>query len=283
MSAPLQSVSFKKGRGHAPRLSAPYVPGKRHERFWTESERDVLRQHYAEKGFSYCAERLPNRTRSGIYLEAYKLGLNREGRKQGRSDWRARYPQIDEQIRAAWPEMQGRGAVGDLAQKIGVPRWLVSDRVLALGLSVRQRKEPRWSAAEDALLAKVPLHNPDRAAAIFRSHGFVRTPTAIVIRCKRVGLARRYSETMSATQAAQILGVDNKTVTIWCLEGALAADRRASQRLPQQGGAPWSITAPALRAFVVEQIDRIDIRKVDKVAFVALLTGALDRKPGETA
>jgi len=283
MSTPLQPVSFKKGRQHLPRLSTPYVPGKRSERHWTEAEHQVLRDHYADKGFAYCAERLPNRTKSGIYLAARKLGLKRKGRKPARSDWRARYPEIDEQIKAAWPEMTGRGAVKDLAKKMDAPRWLVSTRVRALGLSMPHRKEPRWSAAEDALLAKVPRHDPSRAAEMFRAHGFMRTATAIVVRCKRLGMERRYRETMSATQVAEILGVDNKTVTIWCLEGALAADRRVSQRLPQQGGAPWSITAPALRAFVVEQIDRIDIRKVDKAAFVALLTGQLDRKPGEAA
>jgi len=46
----LQPVSFRKGRARLPRLSAPYVPGRRHERFWTEAQRDVLRRYYPTGG-----------------------------------------------------------------------------------------------------------------------------------------------------------------------------------------------------------------------------------------
>ncbi len=90
-----------------------------------------------------------------------------------------------------------------------------------------------------------------------------------MVRCKRVGLSRRYKETFSARTAAAILGMDNKTISQLCLDGVIKAERRNSKRLPQQGGAPHSITLRALRQFVIDHVERIDFRRVDKFALVA--------------
>jgi hypothetical protein len=122
------------------------------------------------------------------------------------------------------------------------------------------------------LLEHVPRHDPDKASEIFKAHGFHRTPTAIMIRCKRVGLSRRYKDTFSARTAAEILGMDNKTVLQLCIEGIIKAERRSSRRLPQRGGSPHSITPKALRQFVIDHLGRIDFRRVDKFAIVRLLT-----------
>ena len=44
---------------------------------------------------------------------------------------------------------------------------------------------------------------------------------------------------ISATAAAALLGADTKTVTGWILAGELAAQRRADDRTPQQGGSAF--------------------------------------------
>ena len=41
----------------------------------------------------------------------------------------------------------------------------------------------------------------------------------------------------------------------------------------QQGGDAWAIEPDDLRRFVLDNLDRLDIRKVEKFAFVALLVG----------
>ncbi|HSI41790.1 MAG TPA: helix-turn-helix domain-containing protein [Xanthobacteraceae bacterium] len=269
----LKPVSFKKGRAHAPRLSEPYVPGRRHERFWTEAEDDILRRHYETGGLSACQAHLPHRARASIYNHAHKLGLQRQGLPAVRQKHEAS-PELDERIRAEWAQLHGRGAVNDLANRLGVPRWWLSDRARRLGLTIPHRKEPAWTDAENDLMRKVPLHDPDRCAEIFRQHGFRRTPTAIVVRAKRLDLSRRATrETLSARQAAAILGIDDKTVTALCIAGELAATRRADRRLPQQGGNAWEIKRADLRQYIVEHLERIDLRKVEKFAFVQLLTG----------
>jgi len=126
------------------------------------------------------------------------------------------------------------------------------------------------------MMAKVPLHNPDRCAEIFRDHGFKRSPTAIVVRAKRIGLSRRFNEGFSARQAAKILGVDDKTLTASCISGELKATKRADSRLPQQGGSRWIIDPADLRRFVIEKLEWIDFRKVDKFELVHLLTAGVD-------
>jgi hypothetical protein len=268
----LRPVSFRKGRENAPRLSAPRVPGKHSDRFWTEEENEILRKYFPTGGLPATGVHLPNRTRSSIYRQAGVLGLRREGRQRTRAVVPAP-ADADETIKARWPELRGRGAVAAFAAELGVPRWWLSQRARKLGLTVAHKKEPPWTAAEDALMRKAPLHDLDRCAEMFAEHGFRRSPTAIGVRAKRLELSRRATrETLSGTQVARILGLDNKTVTAWCVAGDLKAARRGTKRLPQQGGDVWDVQPADLRAFVIDNLARIDIRKVEKVSFVDLLT-----------
>lgn len=272
----LQPVSFSKGRMHLPRLSASYVPGRRDPRFWTDSELDIVRRYYPTGGAAACLAHLPShRTKSGVYVQANKLGLTAKV-GGGPKVHIETPPGFDETLKDAWSRLDGkkRGAVHALAERFGVPRWWLSQRARKLGLTMPHKKQPPWTAAEDALMTKVPLHDPDRCAEIFRDHGFKRSPTAIMVRAKRIGLSRRFNEGFSARQAAQILGFDDKTMTAYCISGELKASKRNDNRLPQQGGSRWIITPADLRRFVIEHLERIDFRKVDKFELVHLLTAA---------
>lgn len=271
MTDGLEPVSFSKPRGHEPRLSAPYVPGRHSRRFWTEEENRIIRAYYpGGGGLIACVAHLPGRTRSAIYGQAKKLGVAADGQHKRKE--KIDVPEgIDEKIRGAWPELSGKGSVNALADRLGVERWWLSKRALKLGLAMPYRKEPPWTAAEDELLAKVPLHDVHLCSKIFREHGFKRTPAAIMVRAKRKELSRRYKAALSGTALARILGVDNKTTTQWCVAGDIKATRRPGKRLPQQGGNAWDITREEARRFILENLERIDIRKVDKLAFVDLL------------
>lgn len=77
----------------------------------------------------------------------------------------------------------------------------------------------------------------------------------------------------SATQAAAIIGMDSKMLTAgYIIPGVLKAEKRDDRRLPQQGGSSWDIEPAELRRFIIDNLERIDIRKVDKFAFVHILT-----------
>ncbi len=278
----LRPVPFKNGRAHLPRLSEPYKPGKRHERYWTEEEDVILRELYPHGGAAACADKLPNRDLGSIYARARKFRLkcmNPGGARQ-----KLATDELDARIREEYPKIgPHRGATKELAARLGVPRWWLSKRATQLGLTTLRRKEPPWTATEDELLARVPLYDPHRAAVVFREHGFKRTPTAIVIRAKRVGLSRRRTDVFSASAAARVLGIDSKTMTTYILGGLLQACRRGTNRLPQQGGDTWSVERAELRRFIIDNIAIIDIRKVDKVAFVDLLADAPNAPPPQAA
>lgn len=272
----LERVSFKKGRKHEPRISAPYIPGQQSDRYWTDEENAVLLAHYVSKGFSYCATKLPGRTRGAIFGQAHKLGLRREGHQQRVFRTKKEYADLDARINEAWPTLViPKGDVtgmNELARILDEPRWLITQRCRLLGLTRARKKEPKWSPAEEELMKNVPLHDPDKCSEIFAAHGFKRTATAIVVKAKRLNLKRRYTETYCATTAGKLLGMDSKTVSTYCLKGTLKSSRRASKRLSQQGGAPHSIERADLRQFVIDNLEMIDFRKVDKFGMVDLLT-----------
>ena len=182
--------------------------------------------------------------------------------------------EFDQRIRDAMAAYAGpvRGAVRSIAEELGIPRYTLSQRLTQLGLTRPHRKEPGWTIAEDALLETLPIHNPKRAARIMAEHGYHRTPTAIVLRAKRRRLDRRSShEGYSATRAAQIVGLDSKTIGQFCDTGRIVATRNEDARTVQQGGHRWEITPAALRDFVRANIEIIDLRRVDKLSFFALI------------
>ncbi|MGR9252723.1 hypothetical protein [Rhizobium leguminosarum] len=272
----LRAVSLSKAKPHEPRISAPRIPGRHDARFWTETELGVLRRYYPEGGASACLVHLPaHRTPSGVYGQAKKMGLATSTQAPHRGRYQAS-PGMDDRIREEWQQLDGRkkGEVNALADKLGVPRWWLSGRARTLGLTIAHKREPPWTAAEDALMARVPLHQPDKCAEIFREHGFARSPTAIVVRAKRINLSRRAArEELSAVRAAKILGVDSKFITRLILDGELPAQKRADLRRAQQGGSAWDIKPTDLRRFIIDRLELIDLRKVDKFEFVALIAG----------
>lgn len=275
MTVALQPVSLGKGRPAAkPRLKPYLVPSDQiRRRNFTAEEDAVIRANYPGGGMAACHPKLPGRTISGIYQRARKLGLNRYCQERTIYATPELTPELEADIRAAWPTLSGRGMTTDLAHRLKIPRrWLLST-ALRLGLEIPNRKkEPPWSEAENRLLAKIPLHDLDAAAKAFRARGFRRTPTAIASQCRRLEISRRYAEAFSATRAAKVLGVDMSFIKRRCINGAIVATRRQTDRLPQQGGDPWDIKPADLRRFIVDHLDQVDIRKVDKFAFVALLT-----------
>ncbi|UDF29352.1 UNVERIFIED_ORG: hypothetical protein LHK14_17840 [Roseateles sp. XES5] len=275
----LKPVTFSKPRGQDPRISAPCVPGKRDKRFWTEDEDAIIRAYFPAGGAAACLTRLAaHRTPSGVYQRAKNLGVT----SSAPSPHKGRYdatPELDERIRKEWQQLNAgkKGVVNDLADRLGVPRWWLSKRLTHLGLTTRHKKEPQWTAAEDELMKKAPLHMPDKAARFFREHGFSRSPTAIVVRAKRLNLSRRAArEELSARGCARILGIDDKSMTARIISGELPATKREDQRRTQQGGSAWDVKPADLRKWILDNIDVVDLRKVDKVSFIMLIAGHAD-------
>jgi hypothetical protein len=275
----LRPVSFSKKAPSERRLSTPRIPGRHSDKFWTEAQKQILHDHYVYGGLSHCMARLaeigaPARSPTAVYVMANILGLKCRARSP-RRDWKEKYTGLDAAIAEAWPTMEmKRGAIKALADRLGVPRYVLLKRVRALGFSLLRHKEPEWSEIELALLAKTPLHDLHSAARIFRAHGFVRSETALKVQATKRGISTRFKGGFSAHAAARMLGVDIKWITARIFDGRIKARRRGTKRLVQQGGDVHVIEPAELRRYVVAHLGEIDFRRVEKFALVALLVQA---------
>lgn len=266
MTPALRPVSFRKGREYKPRLSPVRVPGAPlHPRYWTKAEHAIILKYYPDGGVAPCLAHLPGRGPSGVYQQAWILGLSTK--KGVRLEVP---PGFDDALRAFYQNGDGkkRGECNAFADKWKMPRWWVTKRAMRFELVLPHRKEPNWTAAENELMKHAPLHDLDKSAKIFREHGFHRSATAIQARAKRLNISRRFREAMSATMVSKILGVDNKTIIREIIQGRLQAGRRKTKRLPQQGGDWWTVTSAQLRTYILANLEYVDLRKVDKFAFV---------------
>lgn len=269
----LRAVSFKKPVTHQPRLSKPYVPGRHSKRFWTDPEDAVVRKYYPTGGVAAVLAHLPNRTRLGVYQRVNVLDVKMAKGARGKK-FKIKPPEgFDDLLRAFYQNGDGkkRGECNTFADKHKLPRWWVTHRARKLGLTMPHKKEPPWTKAEEALLRKVPLHDTEKCSEIFRDHGFSRSGMAIRVRATRAHLSRRYRETLNANRIGKLLGIDLKTVTREIFAGRLKATKRATKRTTQQGGDWWSVTPADLRRWILDNLEYVDMRKVDKFAFVQIV------------
>jgi hypothetical protein len=173
-----------------------------------------------------------------------------------------------------------KGALKELAEAIRRPRWYVSRRARELGLKSPRFKEKPWTAAEIEILHETAHINTANARQHFLRAGFNRSETAIQVKRKRecinTTLARQDAGLYTANQIAEMLGVDNKTVTRWISMSELRAKRRGTDRLETQGGDMWQVSEKDLREFIVSFPLRVELRKIpdsNRVWFIDLLAG----------
>lgn len=164
--------------------------------------------------------------------------------------------------------MKGRSQ--EIAQRLGVPRWAVVRRAVALGLS-RPKDRPRTSQEERCLEA-----NYHRVGAKTLARRLGRTRTAVKLKAKRLGF-RKYDEGYTARSLAEGLGVDPHWVLARIRSGRLRATPRRTERTAQQGGDSWLITDEGFIDFLREYPYEIDLRKVDGLWFMDLVARYLQR------
>jgi len=163
-----------------------------------------------------------------------------------------------------------RGRSQEIAARLKVPRWAVNRRAAALGLS--RPKDRPWSAEDEAYVEASFHHTSVKTLA--RKLG--RSPTAVQLKAKRLGL-RKYDEGYTALSLAEALGVDPHWVLARIRSGKLRASGRHTERTAQQGGDSWLITDEAVVRFLRDHPYDIDLRKVDSLWFMDLITPFLQR------
>lgn len=150
-----------------------------------------------------------------------------------------------------------------VAARLKRTRCAVKERARALGLS---RLRPNWTAEDDAWLrdnARLPM---DQLKAKLRRGG-----SAIQARLTYLGSSRRDALDWSATQVAEIFGVEAHCVIRWLESGKLKGHRRPDYGRPDRP--IWQVQPEAARDFIRSYPTAFDIRKVDQIAFIDLVLG----------
>lgn len=183
-------------------------------------------------------------------------------------------PEMHKAIRTAYATGTGRNEINDLARIIGLPRWKVSRYAISQGWIARTNKEPDWTEKELEILERSAHRSPDVIQRHLKRAGFARSVTGIVLKRKRMRYLMNL-EGQSARALAACFGIDEHTVTRWINRGQLRAMKRGLHRTPQQGGDIYLIKDDWVRAFILENVAEVDLRKVDKYWFVDMIAGRL--------
>ena len=184
-------------------------------------------------------------------------------------------PEKHRRIERLYKSTPIKGAVAELAKKIGLPRWRVSRYAIAQGWIAVQKKEPNWNPEEIRIMKKNARLSPSGIGKRLKAHGYARSETAVILKRKRMRLAANLNG-QAAHSLAECLGVESHFILRAIKLGKLNATRRGTDRTAVQGGDMWYITDSAIKDYIVNHMYEIDIRKVDKYWFVDLLTGRIE-------
>jgi len=185
--------------------------------------------------------------------------------------------QIDQLIREIYlsqRDARTRMGIRPLARKVGMPHWALKKRARELGLA--RTKELPWSEPELAILARYAWMSDERIRLKLKAAGYARTVTAIHLKLKRMKF-KQDGSFYSAYSLAQALGIDPHAVTRWIKGGHLKAKLRGTARTPQQNGDSYMIQERDIRRFILDHPTDIDLRKVDQLWFLNLITNGLVR------
>ena len=182
---------------------------------------------------------------------------------------------IDHRIREIYlsqPDAKSRPGIRLLAKMVCIPHWALKKRARELGLA--RTKEKPWSEPELEILERYAWMSDERIRLKLKAAGHSRTVTAIHLKLKRMQFKDDPSF-YSANGLAQALGIDNHTVARWIRAGHLKAKRRGTERTQQQGGDSYLIHEKDVRRFILKHPTDIDLRKVDQLWFLDLITNGL--------
>src|SRR5208337_596447 len=161
-----------------------------------------------------------------------------------------------------------------LAKRVGMPHWALKKGARELGLA--RTKELPWSEPELAILSRHAWMSDERIRLKLKAAGYSRTVTGIHLKLKRMRF-KHDGSFYSANGLAQALGIDSHAVTRWIKGGHLKAKVRGTARTEQQNGDIYLIHEKDVRRFILEHPTDIDLRKVDQLWFLDLITSGLVR------
>ena len=155
------------------------------------------------------------------------------------------------------------------------PRWHI--RHIAQSNGWARTKEPNWLPAEEEWLAQ---NYPRKGMVAIQkglrriNGGTLRTPTAITLKKKRLHINKR-SDGLTMRMMEDLLGADHHKIARWMTLGLLKAKRKGTERKETQGGDMWHFEILKVRKFIISNPTEIDIRRVEPVSFIHLVSGMM--------
>ncbi|TXG99988.1 MAG: DNA-binding protein [Nevskiaceae bacterium] len=169
----------------------------------------------------------------------------------------------DQLIRAAYLD-GARGAVSELAAKLGIEPWRISKRAGELKIAAVRLKDVVWSSQELAIVEDLAELGEAAVLRELRQRGFERSPAAVSNMVEEFLWRQERSDAWSARALADLMGVDPHVVLRWIERGGLKA---------RQVGGQWEITRKALKAWIVDHPQAVNIKKVNQIWFIDMLGG----------
>lgn len=208
--------------------------------------------------------------RQNVLIGTQQSAVNRRvSRKKGRLGRPKKYiptRRTDAIIKSAYLEFRRRGDHSTLrraASSLNWPRYAVSRRATELGVSVRIHDRP-WSKTELVVLQQAVQLGAESIRRRLNARGFKRSLGSILAKRKSIQSETNRGQ-CSARQAALGLGIDPHKVSQWIRRGLLVAKRAGYK------GSRWSISLTALRDFVFEHPEHIDLAQADKTWLLGVL------------
>lgn len=154
-----------------------------------------------------------------------------------------------------------RGRKRAISKALGWPEYAIQRRASELGLSKPWPKDRRaWTREEIAFLHE---HAGARHVNWIRLK-LKRGLSAVIVKMKRLGLSRRLTEGYTMRGLEEAFGADHREISRWIARGWLKASRLPEEGEPDITRRTMHVTHGAVRRFVREHWDEIDIRKVDQ-------------------
>jgi hypothetical protein len=231
---------------------------------WTEADVELVRQLYGKIPVKLLA-RKTGVGEKALYQKAREEGVAHR-RLRNCHQWT---PEEDGIVRRSYDGT--RDSAQRIALHLGLSFFQVKGRVQRLGLARVTHRA--WTPAEDARLGELIGRGKSQIAI---SKILKRSPNAVKIRMNRhLRLhCRDRIGWYTASDAAEILGVDSHWVINRIKNGSLEAKPHYPEDTPQGPGLhPWEIREQDLRAFIIKHCHELTGRNLDVVAVVDLLVG----------
>lgn len=181
-------------------------------------------------------------------------------------------PAMDEAIRRAYQERAEKRSspipgLTQLAEKWNIPTHKIKKRAIDIG--VARSKDRPWSDRELKMLHQLAWLKPGAISMRFYRAGFKRSSCAIKVKLRRIKARRENTDYYTAIGLSECFGVDVHTIVRWIRLAMLKAERQ-DPRIGEKS--PWMIHEKHVREFIFRNPMEFDIRKVDQLWFMDLVT-----------